>query len=118
MTREELETIRSTVKRSDDILRDLEILEAAKKRNLSLAVKPIADWNTADEILSKAMTFRLLQLGIETLICQLEQELADISVGPKPTAPPDVHFTDQLDSFGQSLLSDEIVPQTTFATTS
>lgn len=59
----------------------LERLEAAKNHgNLGMSIKPIVEWDTDNVILEREETGRALRIGIDTLIAQLESELAGIPV--------------------------------------
>lgn len=84
MTREELAAVKAKIEQAGNIVARLEILKAAKAANLALAIKPLCDWNTAAVLLSQSEMMHVVGLGIDTLIAQLKQELADISVGAVP----------------------------------
>jgi hypothetical protein len=83
MTREEYQAWKTKTNRAGEIIGRIELLERAKDQQQ-------LDWNissgfechaTAKEIISKDDLQNLFTLGIDTLIHQLEQELADITVG-------------------------------------
>lgn len=80
MTREQLAAVKANAERATATIVLIETLEAAKKANLSLAVKPLTCWDTGNELLSKDLALRVMKLGIDTLITQLESELAGIPV--------------------------------------
>lgn len=114
MTREELETIRSTVKRSEKSLATLDALALAKAANLNLAIKPLCDWNTGTQLLDAALALRVMRLGIDALVAQLEQELAGISVA-KPKASPfvfDERSTESVENLRDRGLEVPIYPGT------
>ena len=87
MTREQLDKIRETVKRSEEIIATLDQLNLSKA-GLSNATISCRNWNTGDDLLNTDLLRKVITLGVRTMIVNLEQELSDISIQPRPVPLP------------------------------
>lgn len=86
MTREELANVKAKLARADEIDAELTMLDRAKHSDVLSGVCGLMDGYR--EVCGSRKASDLMKLGIETRITQLEQELADITVGEKARFVP------------------------------